>query len=111
MGSVRAIPSSGDTQDDLTMDIRDWLVVRRSTRNTTHAPMINYAEISRKLMDNKKVTRAQATAYFSRRHTNPMIQWQWEAMTEVTPANDGKGTGFIRFPNGSTREFEGRRIT
>lgn len=71
--------------------------------------MINYTEIAERLMNGKKVKPRQLVAFFARRHTNPMIQWQWEAMTTVNPAKEG-GFGIIHFPNGSSRVFESRRI-
>jgi len=71
--------------------------------------MTNYTEIAERLMSGKKVKRQSLQAYFARRFTNPVIQWQWEAFTTVTPASEG-GYGCIHFPNGSIREFESTRI-
>jgi hypothetical protein len=86
-----------------------WLVVRHCASGSD-ITMIDYAEIARRLMDNKKVSNTKLRAYFARRHTNPVIQWQWEALTTITPASDGSRYGVIRFPNGSTLEFERPRI-
>jgi hypothetical protein len=66
-------------------------------------------EVRTLLIAGKKVRRSMLIKYFERRHTDPMVQWQWEALTVVGPISDSNRTGVIYFPNGSRREFD--RVT
>jgi hypothetical protein len=71
---------------------------------------MNYVEIGRRLLDGKKIPRKALIEYFARRHINPMIQFQWDALTKVNPAGDGCPMGVIHFPNGSSLHFRRTKI-
>lgn len=59
----------------------------------------------RLLASSDKASTRERQAYFSKRDMNPVIQWQWDALTEVTPASKGGGAGTIHFPNGNNQAF------